>query len=158
VLAGIVVMQNRRIKDMQKPKYGFLGKSLYAFVMLSVLVGGIGFVYYNTTTKTNEFVTVNADQSFDANIVITQIDSYLNEYKFNAIPLVDDKEWGANGYKFDVYWTVTGDNVVTRIELGLTKENKGGVTVQLTKGTYTIKTSIFVGDVKIDKSTTLEVE
>lgn len=163
VLVGVVLIQNRRIREMQKPKFGFLGKPLNAFVVLAVMLGGLGFVYYNTTTRTNEFTDVSADSSVELSIVITQVDRANRIYKLNAIPIVDNIEWGgeANNYSFDIRWTISNSDVYSRIEEDLSFNNRGGIELNLTKGEYTVSAITYFGpnnERNAIKETTLEVE
>lgn len=159
VLVGVVLIQNRKIKEMQKPKYGFLGKPLNAFIVLAIMLGGIGLTYYTTLNRTNQFEDVSADSSVDATIVITQLDSVNQTYQFNTIPTIDFSDWGGSStYTFDVYWTISNGDVYSQIELGLSSQNQGGIQLSLKKGTYTVKSTIYVGDRMIEKETTLEVE
>lgn len=147
VLIGIIVMQNRRIKEMQKPKYGFLGKPLNAFILLAIMLGGIGFVYYATNNTSTEFVDVSADSELDATIVVTQVDSVNRVYQFNVIPSIDGNEWGGNSiYEFDVQWTISNGEVYQTIESGVSSQNTGGVRLTLKPGTYDVTANVFIDD------------
>lgn len=147
VLVGIIILQNRKIREMQKPKYGFLGKPLNAFILMAILFGGVGFVYYTTNNSQNNFVDVSADSELEASIIVTQVDVANRVYKFNVVPAIDSKEWGGNNiYKFDVQWTVANGEVYQAIENDLSSQNLGGVTLTLKPGTYKVSATIFIDD------------
>ena len=126
VLVGVVIVQQRKIKDLQTPRYGFLGKSLNLFVIGAVLVGGLGFVYLSNNND-HTFTEVSADLNIDANIIITEIDSLSNTYEFNVIPTIDGREWGGSSeYNFNVYWTLSSEeNDYSQVELGLIVKRMG---------------------------------
>jgi hypothetical protein len=147
VLIGIIILQNRKIREMQKPKYGFLGKPLNAFILMAILLGGVGFVYYSTNSNENDFVDVSADSELEASIIVTQVDVANRIYKFNLVPAIDSKEWGGNNiYKFDVQWTVSNGEVYQAIENDLSNQNLGGVTLTLKPGTYKVSATVFIDD------------
>lgn len=147
VLVGIIILQNRKIREMQKPKYGFLGKPLNAFILMAILFGGVGFVYYTTNNSQNNFVDVSADSELEASIIVTQVEVANRVYKFNVVPAIDSKEWGGNNiYKFDVQWTVANGEVYQAIENDISSQNLGGVTLTLKPGTYKVSATIFIDD------------
>ncbi|MEP7103684.1 MAG: hypothetical protein ABI721_03180 [Candidatus Dojkabacteria bacterium] len=158
ILIGLVITQNRQIQEMQRPKYGFLGKPLAAFAFAAFLVGGTGFVLF-VNNQQQDVSVANADFVIDLNIISTQTNPVTNEYRFNAIPLVDGKEWGSSAaYKFDIYWTVSNSTTQTDVELGLNLNNKGGITQTLTQGTNRIKASVFSGSKSFDKEIDVYVD
>lgn len=147
VLVGIIILQNKKIREMQKPKYGFLGKPLNAFILMAILFGGVGFVYYTTNNSQNNFVDVSADSELEASIIVTQVEVANRVYKFNVVPAIDSKEWGGNNiYKFDVQWTVANGEVYQAIENDISSQNLGGVTLTLKPGTYKVSATIFIDD------------
>lgn len=147
VLVGIIILQNKKIREMQKPKYGFLGKPLNAFILMAILFGGVGFVYYTTNNSQNNFVDVSADSELEASIIVTQVDVANRVYKFNVVPAIDSNEWGGNSiYKFDVQWTVANGEVYQAIENDISSQNLGGVTLTLKPGTYKVSATIFIDD------------
>lgn len=151
VLIGLVIAQNRKIQDLQKPKYGFLGKPLAAFAFAAFLVGGTGFVLF-VNNQQQDVSVANASFTIDLTIIATEVNHVTHEYKFNAIPLVDGVEWGNNkAYKFDVYWTLSNTSTQTEVELGLNTDNKGGITKILTSGDNKIKATVFSSEKTIEK-------
>ena len=158
VLIGLVVAQNRKIQDLQRPRYGFLGKPLAAFAFAAFLVGGTGFVLF-VNNQEQDVSVANADFVIDLNIIATETNPVTHEYKLNAIPIVDWVEWGANkAYKFDVYWTVSNASTQTEVELGLNLETKGGITKMLTSGTNRIKATVFSSDKTFEKDIDIYVD
>lgn len=158
VLIGLVVAQNRKIQDLQRPKYGFLGKPLAAFAFAAFLVGGTGFVLF-VNNQSQDVSVANADFAIDLNLIATESNPVINEYRLNAVPLVDGKEWGENrAYKFDIYWTISNATTQTEVELSLNLENKGGITKQLTSGTNRVKAVVFSSDKTIEKEIDVYVD
>lgn len=158
VLIGLVIAQNRKIQDLQKPRYGFLGKPLAAFAFAAFLVGGTGFVLF-VNNQQQDVSVANASFTLDANIIATETNPVTHEYRLNAIPLVDGKEWGDNkAYKFDIYWTISNSTTQTEVELGLNLDNKGGITKPLTAGTNRIKISAFSSEKTVEKEIDVFVE
>lgn len=158
VLIGLVVAQNRKIQDLQRPKYGFLGKPLAAFAFAAFLVGGTGFVLFVNNQQQTVNVA-NADFTIDVTIIATETNPVTHEYKLNAIPLVDGKEWGSNAaYKFDAYWTISNSTTQTEVEIGLNQSNTGGISKILTSGTNRVNVSVFSGERNIEKEIDVFVE
>lgn len=158
VLVGLVINQNRKIQDLQKPKYGFLGKPLAAFFAMAFLIGGAGFVFYTNNQQTDVPIA-SADLTAEINIVATEVDPILKQYRFNMVPVVNGVEWGGtSAYLFDSYWTITNSTAITDIELALTLNNKGGITKVLQSGTNSVKVSVFVQDKNFEKEIVVDVE
>lgn len=147
VLVVVVIIQRRRINEMQRPKYGFLGKPLNSLLLLTFLIGGVGFFYYASNMRDNEFTNVSASSELSGSIIITEIDSSTRTYRFNVIPTIDNIEWGmTSSYSFDVQWTVANGDIYQSIETGLNLSNIGGLTLNLQRGTYQVTATVFVGD------------
>lgn len=158
VLIGLVIAQNRKIQDLQKPKYGFLGKPLAAFAFAAFLVGGTGFVLF-VNRQEQDVSVANADFVIDINIIATETNPVTHEYKLNAIPLVDSVEWGNSAaYKFDVYWTVSNASTQTEVELGLNLNKTGGISKVLTSGTNRVKATVFSSDKTFEKDIDIYVD
>lgn len=158
VLLGLVIAQNRRIQEIQKPKYGFLGKPLAAFAFAAFLIGGTGFTLFVAQNQQDVSVA-NADFVIDLTIISTEVNPVTSEYTFNAVPLVDGVEWGNSAaYKFDVYWTISNATTQTDVELGLNLSNKGGISKTLTSGTNRIKATVFSGSKTFEKEIDVYVE
>ncbi|MFS8131436.1 MAG: hypothetical protein ACMG57_05690 [Candidatus Dojkabacteria bacterium] len=158
VLIGLVIAQNRRIQDLQKPRYGFLGKPLAAFAFAAFIVGGTGFVLF-VNNQQQDISVANASFTIDLNIIATETNPVTHEYRLNAIPLVDGKEWGENkAYKFDIYWTISNATTQTEVELGLNLDSKGGITKTLSTGTNRIKATVFSSEKTIEKDIDVFVE
>ncbi|MEO6728769.1 MAG: hypothetical protein ABIM99_02495 [Candidatus Dojkabacteria bacterium] len=158
VLIGLVITQNRKIQDLQTPKYGFLGKPLAAFAFAAFLVGGTGFVLF-VNNQQQDVSVANASFTIDASIIATESNPVTHEYKLVAIPLVDGKEWGENkAYKFDIFWTISNASTQTDVELGLNLENTGGITKTLTSGTNRINVRVVSSEKTIEKEIDIFVE
>jgi hypothetical protein len=145
-LVGVVVWQRNRIKELQRPKYGFLGKPLMAIVATLVLgVGLVGGVYLTQ----QESVDPRTSADLDVNITIEKelkgegerVNSYI--YELEAIPEVDEVPYGeSTEEKFNIYWNVLGPVKISESEIGITKQNPSGIEVELKEGTYKVNVLI----------------
>lgn len=148
MLIGVILWQRHKINDMEeamKPRYGFLGKSLNAFFLFSILVGGLTLTYY--ASENIQDPDALADKSVDV-IVRTEIKEetefgYI--VSFNAVPVVNNIEWdGGNNTKFDLFWyiiKVDGTQKLQmeqRAELDLNYLNQGGFDFELPSGKYEV--------------------
>lgn len=150
VLVGIVVIQNRKIQDLQKPKFGFLGKPISAFLLIALVIGSIGLVYYSSNREVG-FTDVAAGSELKASIVVTEIDGPAGIYQFNVLPSIDAIEWGGgDNYRFRVQWLVENGEVYQTTENSISLNNQGGVRLTLRKGTYNVSATIFIDDKSVE--------
>lgn len=72
VMAGVIVRMNKRIKELEQPRYGFLGKPLYSFFALVLLVGGIFFLATPTPSDSEQsFVSSDSEWAGEIDYTIT---------------------------------------------------------------------------------------
>ncbi len=145
-LVGVVIWQRNRIKELQRPKYGFLGKPLMAVVATLVLgVGLVGGVYLTQ----QESVDPRTSADLDLNIAIEKelkgegerVNSYV--YALEAVPEVDGVPYGETSEdKFNIYWNILGPIKISESEIGVTSENPSGIEVELKEGTYKVNVLI----------------
>lgn len=139
VLLGVVAFQYSKIRDLRKPRYGFLGKPLAVALvgMLSVFTI-TGYGYYNANYVEDD-VSVS-DPVIVPTVAYVKIEyTPINErtflYRFNAIPVLDGVEWGTNSdLNFSVSWTIENNNRINKEEAIVNKNFPGGVIINLDKG------------------------
>jgi hypothetical protein len=151
VLSSVVVLQNRKISEMNRPKFGFLGKSLSMIAIFAIGFGGIGLAFY--TNKQSSGITESFADIKDVTVSITYFQISGSDYKFNVLPSVNNKAWGADAsFKFDIYWTFKmPTSTVTQFESGINSNNQGGVVQKLQQGKNLVKASVFVQNKKFEK-------
>ncbi len=156
VFSAIIVMQNRKIQRLSQPKYGFLGKPLAVFALLTIMIGGVGIGLYASRKPTGE-VTVSADKEY--RVDIEYIQSGITTFNLKAIPFVDGVAYGGDeSLEFDIYWTLTKGSVDTFIEYDVSKSNPSNLIVNLEKGTYKVKAQYFVDTNTVERTIDLEVK
>jgi hypothetical protein len=156
LMVVLLVLQRNKINELQRPKYGFLGKPLMAMALVAVSIGGIGFTFYSANNSTAVEQT-SADKKIDLKIKTTYSGNGY-DYYLNLIPTFNQQEWGGNHkYKFDVYWTIKNNYVVTEAEVGLNLDNKGGILKSLERGKNKIKVTVFFEGKSYTTETTLDV-
>lgn len=145
VLVSIIIIQSRKITEMSRPKFGFLGKPL-----MLILTFALGFFSIGLTLIVNRdsgVTVINADLKAELHVFYTKITDKV--YKFNAVPVVESLEWA--GKKFDFYWVLTNSQTLTYFEYELSADNLGGIILNLENGKNSIKASTFVDGRLIEK-------
>ncbi len=155
VMSFIIISQNKRINELQKPRYGFLGKPLAVFLAIGLLVGSYGVIFYANRNSTG-VSDVSANRELTADI------NYQNkgggDYLFNAVPKINGSDWGGNPEnQFDIYWTFASNSVDTEVELNLSQNKPGGVTVKLDPGHYRVVVDVFLDSIKYEKLIEIDV-
>lgn len=154
VLAFVIVMQTRKLNEANKPRYGFLGKPLVAVFFLILSIGSFGLVYY-ASQNSSDVDNVSADKELSFEIMSKSLGS--NTYEFKALPKINNKEWGNDGDRFSVYWTITNTSSETRIELDLTSNNTGGINVELSSGKNIISATLFYNNQSVKREIVIEL-
>lgn len=161
ILIIVVILQNRKIKDLQTPKYGFLGKTVTYSVLFAVFAVGItfSFLYVSNRNTGSGSVSVTDGQEVSVNISYEIINPIANLYRFNVTPTVDKSEWANGKFTFDFYWTLTlGDgNARSFSEEGLSATSPGGIIQQLTSGSNKIRVALFVNGKTISDEITITI-
>ena len=141
VLIAIVIVLARNYHKLKTPRYGFLGKPLYV-LLFAVLA--IGTVYITQKINSSEIVDINASQELKITIQMLTLQELNDkaEVKFNIVPSLDSQIWGEQGDTFDIYWSLKGPEQTTFVEIGLSRDNQGGVTRTVEKGSYTLETLV----------------
>jgi len=151
LLSIVIINQNNKIKEMQRPKYGFLGKPIYAVLLIVFSVGGFGLVYYGAN-KPLDVQQTEANRQVEVTIRAFSLSAGSDTYSITLIPLINGKAWGNdNTNKFDIYWTITNTTVTTEVELGRILYSQGGLIKKLAKGVNKIKATVFFDGQSYDK-------
>lgn len=144
VLLVVVITQRNKINELQKPKFGFLGKPLIAFAFVFLSLGSIGILLYSTQNRTNIDIT-NADLEIELSINVQKIENTASSYKINVLPIVNGIAWaGSDQLLFSAFWTIANnEGSFTDSEFGLSFSNPGGITKTLSKGKNKISVTLF---------------
>lgn len=141
ILSFIIISQNKKINQLQKPKYGFLGKPLAVIMVMSLLISSYGIIFIANQTATS-VTGVSADNDVNVEIIYNEVGE--DNYLFKIKPKVNNIDWGNNPeYLFDTYWTFGGTSVDTDIELDLSMNRSGGIVKELKPGRYIVKVNVF---------------
>src|SRR5260221_6290383 len=143
VLVVIVIIQNNKIRDLQKPRFGFLGKPMLAFFGLMLSFGTIGILYTSLNQPVNIQQT-NADVEIIVSINL-EATSTPCEIKLTANPIIGGLAWrGTDENKFDFYWTISNDSgVSTDIELKKSFDSPGGLIKKLPPAANSVQVTIY---------------
>lgn len=141
VALAIILAQYRHIRELTKPRYGFLGKPLYSLAVMVMMASSVGVVFYGSQSLPpgREFVgsEIDANQFFiDYSLISFDAEEYNVQLK--GIPVVQGSEWGfRDSRELDIRWKIvnTETSEVTEIsESGLSATNQGGISVKLLRG------------------------
>lgn len=156
-LIVLVIYQANKIKEMARPRYGFLGKPLGVVLAFGLLAGGFGLITFVNQQPT-EIRISNANFVLEMNVIATQLGR--DQYRFNLIPVVDSVDWGVDGYKFTVYWSITNvptQITKTQVETDLDASFRGGFITNLERGLNIVKATIFIEGNRFEKEIEIEI-
>lgn len=157
ILVVVILFQRRKINDLERPKYGFLGKPLAVFVMVGLLSGTVGFALFLNQQDTATD-TISADREVRISISVTQ--GAQNAYTFSAVPIVDGVAWDNDpSLQFDIFWTVTNDSESQEfVESRVSQFDPSSLTVQLDEGNNEIEARIVIQSRIITETVNIVVE
>jgi len=147
LLVAVVFLVIKLKKETQyKPKYGFLGKTLYPAVTVALLVTGL--VMTGISMNDQKIFEIKAQKQIASEIYTNILQKGVGEDLINlkATPSVDDKIWGQFGDKFDIYWDLQGPKEYSFIELKKTNEDRSGLQVYVVPGEYKVSITIVFED------------
>lgn len=151
ILSGVVLRQQRKIKDITTPRYGFLGKPV-AVVVASLMVGLVGFTFYlGVPPREPEGVSVSDDTQLSLNISYTLLDRDRSIYVLNVTPLLDNEPWGlSNEHTFSIEWSITKDDTYTftKRQENVTQETYHGLLESLDSGKYRIRARVLFNNLE----------
>jgi uncharacterized integral membrane protein len=144
ILVVALINQNQKYKEAIAPKFGFMGKPLYSFLMFAVLAGGISFAFFATQDGTIDDAL--ADLRVSVEIDASVINPSTKSYQFRVTPSANGTVWGP--YTYDAYWSFENADgtKTTAVENGLSIDSVGGVIKKLPSGVNKVKVNVFVED------------
>ncbi|MDQ6985494.1 MAG: hypothetical protein Q9M91_04820 [Candidatus Dojkabacteria bacterium] len=158
VLISIVILQNRKIKDLKRPKYGFLGKPLGLIAFAALIGAGSITLYVGQNSDSTDIVEINANSEFSIKIDSKLIDKNTNLYILSATPLVEDIEWGGDqNFKLDISWVIENTRVSTEFEYEISPSNPSNLEINLKPGTNKIKAILFINGKKVEEEIVITI-
>ena len=138
----MVISLIKKVRSLETPKYGFLGKPLYTLVSLALMGLTVYFVSYNFIQPNN--FDIKAEKNVSVQFVINKVKetSLETTVDFKLLPTIDNVLWGPTGTKLDIYWNVTGPMKFDEFELGKNASNPSGFQKVLKKGKYQLKVRV----------------
>jgi hypothetical protein len=148
VLAVVIIRQQRMIKQLQQPRYGFLGKPLMAAAMTLLMGAGLIGGVYLINRETDPF---QAQAGLNIELALTKEliaeNGPTSAYNFMMTPTLNGVKYGNEaGATWNIYWNFnragSTQPVLTKSEIGLTGKNPSNIRVDLPKGSYTVFVSV----------------
>lgn len=148
LVIGIIIflaIKLRKTQNALKPKYGFLGKSLYAVMTVVVLGGGlvIGVLSVMNNDKVFE---VQAKKNLQADIVVNELleENGYTYISFKLDPIIEGVIWGKETDRITIYWTFSGENGETYsfLEQDKSSADKSGLQKYIKNGNYKITVNV----------------
>jgi hypothetical protein len=138
------ILLSKRLKDKEKPKYGFLGKPLYQSIIIIALTGAIGFTSYQATFNQGpDFSAAEEEINVDFTTSVIRDNQNSELVRFEVVPIINDQEWGSNpNDTFDIYLNINGEENITKIFTDASKDKPVNFTENLTNGSYEIRITI----------------
>jgi hypothetical protein len=154
-LAFLTFRQHRQIVELQRPKYGFLGKPIYSLVAVLFVIGIVGIVFRPSAPDNGIDVSQNYKIKLEIKQAVIDQDDTLARVRFTMIPLVNGLTWGYATDSFSPEWTITNlvtGKVIEDREAKLSMANPGGLLVDLPLGSYSAEVKItYMGGVFTNK-------
>jgi len=141
----VIVKLVSRIRSLQKPKYGFLGKPLYALVLIA-MAGTM--TYFSASFSNQPDFQIQASRTVTADIM-TELQATQNGtalVTFEAVPYVDGIPYYGDTGVFDILWNISGPNRIDKFEYGKTRADRSGFTESLQSGTYEVRAVVVYED------------
>jgi hypothetical protein len=146
VVAVIFLVVRLRKETIYKPKYGFLGKSLYPIVTVALLV--VGLVTTGLSMNEQKIFELKAQKQIEAEIYTNVLDDKGDSVYIDikTTPFVDSKVWGNVGDEFDIYWDLKGPKEYNFVELKKTNETRSGIQTEIVPGKYKVSITVVFED------------
>ncbi len=149
VLSTVMFLRMRKTQSINKPKYGFLGKSLYGVMLVVLLSGSLVIAVVSTTSDAGIF-QINANKTLAADIIIAPLmkENGSTYVDFKVVPSVQGDIWADNGDLFTVYWSFTGQagQNYTYLEQNVSSKNLSGLQKYFKDDNYKVTVVIVYED------------
>ncbi len=148
ILLAVSIWQWRRISQLTRPKYGFLGKPLLSAILVLVLVGGITLVYSGGVARPDYSVEDELSGLELAVFVEVESPAAADTWSvfFEAQPEVNGRIWAIGDELADTFWTITGAANYSEVRSGLSSANRGGFMLELPRGDYQLELVLSIRD------------
>ncbi|MCA9387024.1 hypothetical protein KC669_03245 [Candidatus Dojkabacteria bacterium] len=159
ILAFVVVKQSRRINYLEKPKYGFMGKTLSVALVLLFSIASLISVYINQYHRTPTSISVTDKSNFMLEINYTVYEESTNLYYFNIVPRINNKIWGESTNVYaDVLWIIKkNDTEIEKVERNLNINHQGGILEYLEPGTNQIEVRVIIENQVLQNSVIIQI-
>jgi len=146
-LVVLVLNQQKRLNQLQKPRYGFLGKPLLGLAATTLMAAGLVGGLYLVNQRDLQPLDAKADKNVTVEVAYQVLldNRQTRKYQFSAIPKVDNIEYGeGNNGNFNLFWSFVGEQVLSSGTQGLSEisvntANPSVVEVELKPGIYTVR-------------------
>lgn len=159
LLAIIVLLQQRKIRNLQTPKYGFLGKTVTYSLIVALFTFGslVTFTRLDSRDSSPGSVSVSDVENITLVADYELIDSANYLYKLYVVPYIDGIAW--RNFSFTFNWTITFPDGEVRefTEEKLTSNHFGGVVQQLQIGKNTINVTLTVNNRIISDELSIQI-
>ena len=144
--AIIFLVIKLRKATVYKPKYGFLGKSLYPVVTVALLV--VGLTMTGLSMNDQKIFELKAQKKINAEIFTNVLDKKVDTtfIDIKATPFVDSKVWGNTGDDFDIYWDLKGPKEYNFTELKKNNNERSDIQTEVLPGTYKVSLTVVFED------------
>lgn len=158
LLSLVIYLQNRKIKDLERPKYGFLGKPLSVLIIAGVLSSSVGFaLFVNKQDVGTDPISADRELSISISYVKEETDVYI----LKATPIIDGVSWANDPtLRFDIFWTITNEEGESfeLVETQVSQLEPSSITVQLDKGSNEVTSEIVLTSRLIKQKVLIDVE
>lgn len=148
-LVGYLFVKMRRSQKVTQQKYGFLGKTLYATLITTLLAGGLVIGIISTTGDRGVF-EVNANKTLSADIMTAPLmkENGYTFVDFKVVPTVEGAIWGKEGSLYTIYWSFEGTDgqSFTFLEQNVSSKSLSGLQKYFKDGKYKIKVVVVFED------------
>lgn len=136
VLVSLIYILLKKLREKSRPTFGFGGKTLYTFIIISCAVFSI-FLSMNVVVKTSDYVKI-ARQEKNVYLDIREYAQEDGSYSviLMAIPEVNGEIWPQGSY--DIYWKISNGEELEYVEYERNATDFSFLSLKLGKGDYQV--------------------